>query len=200
MMNKTMMIARRVAALLVTALALHAAQAQSAGPTSAPNVVLKNSQVTESALIDALMIESPDAAGAASGTTRGFRPANKATGPSKPAGPGKANLLITFETDSAQLTLESQNTLETLARAMQSDALAGFSFRVEGHADARGDGERNQKLSQLRAESVAAMLASRYGILPERLLAQGKGSNEPLNKARADAPENRRVTIVTTRN
>ena len=90
--------------------------------------------------------------------------------------------------------------LEKLAAAMQSDALAGFSFRVEGHADARGEADRNLKLSQLRAEAVAAVLSTRYGILSERPLPQGKGASEPLNKVRADAAENRRVTIVTTRN
>lgn len=194
MMNKTTSKNWGLVALLCVATG---ALAQPANPASVPAEVLKNSQVTESALIDALMIAPPEAA---SGATRGFRPGSKPAAPAKPVGPGKANLLITFETNSAQLTAESQTLLETLARAMQSDALAGFSFRVEGHADARGDDGRNLALSQLRAESVAALLASRYGILPERLIAQGKGSSEPLNKARVDAPENRRVTIVTTRN
>ena len=142
-------------------------------------------------------IEPPEAV---SGATRGFRPASKPGMPAKPVGPGKANLLITFETNSAQLTGDSMSALEKLAAAMQSDALAGFSFRVEGHADARGEADRNLKLSQLRAEAVAAVLSTRYGILSERLLPQGKGASEPLNKVRADAAENRRVTIVTTRN
>jgi OmpA-OmpF porin, OOP family len=82
---------------------------------------------------------------------------------------------------------------------VQSDALAGFAFKVEGHADARGDAERNLKLSQLRAEAVVSYLISQRGILPERLTAVGKGSAEPLNTTRIDAPENRRVTIVTIR-
>lgn len=170
------------------------AQAQ-APAASAP--VLKGAQVTESALIDALAIEGPQTAG---GATRGFRPAAKPGEAPKPAGPGKANLLITFLTNSTDLTAESKMALETLGRALQSDALAGFSFRVEGHADARGDAERNQKLSQARAEAVAGYLVQNHGILPERLVAQGKGSSEPLNPNKVDAPENRRVTIVTNRN
>jgi OmpA-OmpF porin, OOP family len=158
--------------------------------------VLKGSQVTESALIDALTIEGPEAT---SGATRGFRPAARA-GDAKAAkpGPGKANLLITFATDSSELTSESQASLDALTRALQSDALAGFSFRVEGHSDARGDAAHNLELSQQRAESVAAYLKT-HGILPERLKAVGKGSSEPLNVARIDAPENRRVTVVTMR-
>jgi len=160
--------------------------------------VLKGSQVTESALIDALIIEGPEAA---SGATRGFRAPTRAGADAKTPKPaaGKANLLITFATDSSELTDESQAVLDQLARAIQSDALAGFSFRVEGHSDSRGDVPHNQELSQLRAESVASYLVKAHGILPERLKAVGKGSSEPLNIARIDAPENRRVTIVTVR-
>ncbi len=171
-------------------------------PVSAAEPVLKNKDVTESALIDALAVEPPAATGG--GLTRGFKPASPgaaaATGaPSKPAGPGRANLLITFDTNSATLTAESQSALDTVGKALQSDALAGLMFRVEGHADARGDAEINRKLSQQRAEAVVGYLVSKHGVLPERLQPQGKGSGEPLNKDRVDAPENRRVTIVTVR-
>jgi outer membrane protein OmpA-like peptidoglycan-associated protein len=164
----------------------------------AANPVLRGAQVTEDALVDALTIEQPQVAG---GATRGFRPATRPDGgaPAK-AGPGKASLLLTFGTNSADISPETQSVLDTLARALQSDSLAGFSFKVEGHADARGDAEVNQRLSQQRAESVAAYLVNKHGILAERLVAIGKGSSEPLNKARIDAAENRRVTIVTTRN
>jgi OmpA-OmpF porin, OOP family len=161
--------------------------------------VLKNNQVTESALIDALAVEPP---AAASGAMRGFKPATPGAAgaaSSKPAAPGRANLLITFATNSAVLTPESQGVLETVAKAMQSDSLAGLAFRVEGHADARGDAESNRKLSQQRAEAVVTQLVSKHGILAERLRPEGKGSAEPLNKDRIDAPENRRVTIVTLR-
>jgi outer membrane protein OmpA-like peptidoglycan-associated protein len=158
--------------------------------------VLKGSQVTESALIDALAIEAPEAA---SGATRGFRPAVRGDAKAPKPGPGKASLLITFATDSSELAGDAQVSLAALARALQSDTLAGFSFRVEGHADARGDAAHNLELSQMRAQAVAAYLVKAHGVLPERLTAVGKGSSEPLNAARVDAPENRRVTIVTVR-
>jgi outer membrane protein OmpA-like peptidoglycan-associated protein len=176
-----------------------------------PPVVMKNSEVTESALIDALALEPPPAA---SGATRGFKLANPgstgataggaagsagAAAAPRPAGPGRANLLIVFATNSAELTPESQSALDTVARAFQSDALAGLSFRVEGHADARGSASANMKLSLARAEAVVGYLVGKHGILPERLAPQGKGSAEPLNRERADAPENRRVTIVSSR-
>lgn len=169
--------------------------------SQAQETVLEGKRATESALIDALTIEGPKAA---AGTTRGFRPATGNTAGAaarKPVtGPGKASLLITFGTDSSVISADAQNTLDALARALQSDRLAGFSFRVEGHADARGDPGHNMELSKQRAEAVADYLVKTYGILPERLIPVGKGDTEPLNKERIDAPENRRVTIVTVRN
>ena len=180
-------------AALLMLCCIGAAHAQTAAPA---NPVLKGSQVTESALVDALAIEPPEAA---SGAMRGFRPANRPQAATKP-GPGKASLLITFATNAAELSADAQRQLDVMARALQTDTLAGFSFRVEGHADARGDAEANQLLSLERAQSVVTYLVNKHGILSERLSAIGKGATEPLNKARVDAPENRRVTFVTTRN
>ena len=185
-------LARRALCAFVVAAAA-ASPLQAADP-----VVLKNNQVTESALIDALNIGQPTAPG---GATRGFKPATPgaAAAPAKPAGPGRANLLIVFDTNSAALTGESMSALDAVGKAMQSDTLAGLMFRVEGHADARGDAEANRVLSQQRAEAVVQYLISRHGVLPERLQPQGRGASEPLNKDRIDAPENRRVTIVSVR-
>lgn len=170
---------------------------------SAPAPVLNAAQVTEDALVDALALDPPTADDAASGAMRGFRPAApRATGssfrPAKAAAPGKANLLITFATGSADLTAETLQVLQTVARALQSDKLAGFAFRIEGHADPRGTPDYNLKLSQDRAQSVVAYLTGKLGVLPERLQPVGKGSNELLNPAKPDSIENRRVTIVTT--
>lgn len=195
-MTSSMRLTQRLAALLVLCCSV-AAQAQTA-PATTPdaNPVLKGSQVTESALVDALAIEPPQAA---SGAMRGFRPAGKPGAAPVKAGPGKASLLITFATNAVELSADAQRQLDVMARALETDTLAGFSFRVEGHADARGDAEANQRLSQQRAQAVVDYLVNKHGILADRLNAVGKGSSEPLNKAQVDAPENRRVTFVTTR-
>ena len=169
-----------------------AAHAQT--PAAAP--VLKMNQVTEQALVDALAIEEPAEEGA---KTRSLRPTARNNASPAKAAAGKSNLLITFNTGSADLTSESKQALGTVAKALQSDKLAGFSFSIEGHADPRGGAELNQKLSESRAQSVVAFLVASYNILPERLVPVGKGSSEPLNADRPDAPENRRVTIVTKR-
>ena len=194
---------------LTLALALAGACANPAwAQATAPAPVLKSNQVTEDALVDALAVDVPEPAEGASGATRGFRPATRPggstfqpakAGPAKPAAPGKANLLITFATGSAELTPETIKVLETVAKALQSDKLAGFAFRIEGHADPRGQAEANQKLSEARAKSVVDFLVASFGILPERLSPVGKGSSELLNADRPEAAENRRVTIVTRR-
>lgn len=171
------------------------AHAQAQKVPGAP--VLKASQVTEDALVDALEIAPPPSE-AASGATRSIRPSMRPGVPAKPPGPGKASLLITFATGSAEITPETVQVLEKVAKALQSDRLAGFAFRVEGHADPRGGDELNQKLSAERAQAVVSYLTGKLGVLPERLSSVGKGASELLNAQKVDAPENRRVTIVTT--
>ena len=183
--------------LMATLLAANAwGQAQ---PATAPAPVLSNAQVTEDILVDALAIEPMVSEEVASGATRGFRPAVRpGAAPAKPAAPGKASLLITFATGSAELSAATIQVLQTVAKALQSDRLAGFAFRIEGHADPRGSAELNLKLSEERAQSVVAYLTGKLGVLPDRLQPVGKGATELLNPQQPDAAENRRVTIVTT--
>ncbi len=191
-MKQSKLTSRWLAALILGAATMAQAQQN-------PAPVMKMNQVTEEALVDALAIDAPQATEEA-GKTRGIRPTAR-TVPDRPASkaPGKSNLLITFNTNSADLTNESKQALSTVARALQSDKLAGFSFSIEGHADPRGQAEANQKLSEARAKSVVDFLVASFGILPERLSPVGKGSTELLNTERPEAAENRRVTIVTRR-
>lgn len=182
----------RVVLTLCLALALQPGWAADKAP------VLSGKQVTESALIEALVIDGPPAP--EDGATRGFGIVRPSNAPRKgSSGGGKASLLMTFAVDSSELTSDTVRLLDTVAKALQSDQLAGFSFRVEGHADPRGGDEWNQQLSQKRAEAVVGYLIERHGILPERLAPLGKGASELIDKKNPSAPVNRRVTIVTMR-
>jgi outer membrane protein OmpA-like peptidoglycan-associated protein len=170
--------------------------------------VLSGKAVTESNLLDALTPAAAApaaAAGDANGEadeaerTRSLRvtsntPAAAALAPRKKA---SASLLITFETNSAQLTARSKEQLDVVASALKNDRLKDFSFEVEGHADARGAADANQLLSQQRAESVRAYLVGNHSIAEARLRAVGKGDTEPMNTRDVAAAENRRVTITT---
>ncbi|HKB69540.1 MAG TPA: OmpA family protein [Thermoanaerobaculia bacterium] len=68
---------------------------------------------------------------------------------------------------------------------------------VEGHTDSTGRAEYNLKLSQLRAESVKAVLLAN-GVDPGRIETQGYGATKPVadNKTPSGRSQNRRVEII----
>ena len=178
------------------------------GAAQAQEKVLREGQVTQQALIDALAPAAKAPAGAASGAddgavrTRswkaGVRPAAAAAAGTAGAAaqPGRASILVTFVTNSADLTGDAKRALDVLAGAMKSEKLAATRFTIEGHADPRGSEELNLKLSQARAESVRGYLTTSHGLAPERVNAVGKGSSALMKPSEPAAPENRRVTIV----
>jgi len=186
-----------------------------AGSAQAQEKVMRENQVTEQSLIDALTPAKAAPAAAATDAaasaplgpdgqpvrTRSFRPgvrpaAAAAGTAATSAQQARASILVTFVTDSADLTARAKSALDVLAGAMKSEKLAAVKFTIEGHADPRGGEERNMKLSQLRAESVRAYLTSQHGLSAERVNAVGKGSTALMNPSDPAAPENRRVTIV----
>jgi outer membrane protein OmpA-like peptidoglycan-associated protein len=182
----------------ITTLALAALLA--AGAAQAQEKVLREGQVTQQGLIDALTppAAAPEAEDAASAPrTRSFRPAVRVAGTAATASQqARASILVTFVTNSADLTPGAKSALDVLAGAMKSDKLASVKFTIEGHADPRGGEELNMKLSQARAESVREYLMSKHGLAAERVNAVGKGSSALMNPSDPAAPENRRVTIV----
>jgi OmpA-OmpF porin, OOP family len=154
--------------------------------------VLKGKAVTEENLLDALTPSDQI-------VTRSLRVRPSGAGVPAPTAARKpsASLLITFETNSAELTAAAKQQLDVVGAALKNDRLAEYNFNVEGHADPRGNAESNMVLSKQRAESVRAYLVGNHGIVAQRLNAEGKGDLELLNRAYPAAPENRRVTIVT---
>ena len=96
--------------------------------------------------------------------------------------------------------------------AAQADALAdlgtlmqdllaenpGEVFLIEGHTDAHGGDDMNQKLSQERAESVRQYMINAMRIPTYRLIATGYGETRPVasNETEAGRARNRRIDIV----
>jgi len=167
--------------------------------TRAAEPVMKEQDINEQSVTRALEPEQsngPDD----NIVTRGFVLSNKPpSGAPRPAPAKKpsAQILITFATNSATLTDSAKTALDKVAGALQSEKLAAYRFRVEGHADPRGSADANMKLSEDRAAAVVEYLTQKDGIASERLSSVGKGSADPLNRRNPTAPENRRVTIVT---
>lgn len=106
------------------------------------------------------------------------------------------DLVINFDLDSAKIKEPSKPLLDNLVAAMQSDRLMKIKFKVEGHTDAQGTKDHNLRLSQSRAESVIAYMATK-GIEKERLVGEGRGFSELLLPNAPKAAENRRVKIST---
>jgi outer membrane protein OmpA-like peptidoglycan-associated protein len=156
------------------------------------NAVIKEGQVDAGKLIDALAPPQDPPV-----RTRSLRIVRDDVEP-RPAASSRANvnLLITFETNSANLTPAAKQSLDVVGQALTSDKLQTYRFAIEGHADPRGGAAANLKLSQSRAQSVRDYLVQTKNIDKSRLEAIGKGDRELMNKAYPEAPENRRVTIV----
>ena len=178
---------------LCAVLAAGSAFAQSESPATS---VMKEDQVTQQGLIDALAPQQQAAEQPV--RTRSLRVSRADPAATVPAPPAKANLLITFDTNSARLTPEARKALDVVAQAFSSDRLASQRFQIEGHADPRGASEANLKLSRERAEAVRDYLSSK-GVDLARLQPVGKGDRELLKPTDPSAPENRRVTFVTIR-
>jgi outer membrane protein OmpA-like peptidoglycan-associated protein len=156
--------------------------------------VLQQQEITEAALIDALTPSNAPARTRSIRVTENDSPGGVPSSPSAAA--PSASLMITFETNSAQLTQRAMRSLDVVGQALSSNKLAASRFSIEGHADPRGGSDANLQLSQARAESVRQYLVKNSRIADGRLDAVGKGDRELMNKSNPIAPENRRVTIV----
>jgi outer membrane protein OmpA-like peptidoglycan-associated protein len=108
---------------------------------------------------------------------------------------GRADLMLTFELASANLTAEAMREAEVFARSVQLPVLAAKRFVIEGHTDSIGGQAYNQDLSRRRAEAVAGYL-SRFGVGRERLQVKGYGFDRPLPGRSRRSPANRRVEAV----
>lgn len=105
---------------------------------------------------------------------------------------------LTFETNSARITTESQPEVNNLIEIMR--AYPGLTIRIEGHTDNTGDAAANRTLSLDRANAVKAALTA-AGIAPGRVTAQGFGATKPTasNDSEAGRQQNRRIDVAITK-
>ncbi len=98
---------------------------------------------------------------------------------------------ILFVTGSAKLQTKSFKGLNDVVQIMKDNP--GMSLAIDGHTDNVGTEEKNQILSDNRANSVKAYLVSK-GIDESRITARGHGELEPIadNKTAAGRQQNRR--------
>ncbi|MGC1308136.1 MAG: OmpA family protein [Phormidesmis sp.] len=93
---------------------------------------------------------------------------------------------VSFELGSAQLTRPGTETLDRLSNELKKFSQDTVAVRIIGHASLTGSQDRNQALSQARADAVSQYLKT-TGITLD-IVAEGKGASEPLpNMDPADA-------------
>jgi outer membrane protein OmpA-like peptidoglycan-associated protein len=99
---------------------------------------------------------------------------------------------INFERAKADLTADSTQTLRDLVEV--ANECPAFSIEIEGHTDAEGTDERNQRLSDRRARAVADFLVQN-GVSARRLSTIGYGATRPIadNATEAGRAKNRRI-------
>lgn len=106
---------------------------------------------------------------------------------------------VLFETGKATLLPGAEATLTRVSDYMTQ--YPHTRLRIEGHTDSQGSNEVNQRLSYMRAESVAQALALR-GVSSNRIEAVGHGPEMPIasNATAAGRQQNRRVEIQVSDN
>lgn len=104
----------------------------------------------------------------------------------------RADLMIGFDLNSAQLSAAGRESARVFAQALLQPALLTKRFVVEGHTDLRGGRPLNLALSSSRARAVVDFLVAQ-GVERSRLEARGLGPDVPLPGHRNTDPANRRV-------
>jgi outer membrane protein OmpA-like peptidoglycan-associated protein len=108
----------------------------------------------------------------------------------------KLDFTIHFGFDSAEIEQDSYGTLDSLAKALKSEALYNAYFLINGHTDAKGSDDYNLDLSQRRADAVVAYLVSQ-SVDASHLKAIGFGESALKDPGDGESAANRRVEIVT---
>ncbi|MBX6372710.1 MAG: OmpA family protein [Acetobacteraceae bacterium] len=127
-----------------------------------------------------------------------YQPRPPAPVPVAPAAPPQEvarTYLVFFDWDRADLTDRARQIIADAAQA--SRRVQTTRIEVAGHADRSGSAQYNQRLSQRRADNVAAELV-RNGVPRNEIVVSAYGETRPLVPT-ADGvrePQNRRVEIV----
>lgn len=108
---------------------------------------------------------------------------------------GKAILYINFDSGKSTIKKESMPIIEQIIEMMKQ--AKDIKISVEGHTDADGTNESNQKLSEARAKAVVDAIV-KGGIDVSRLSSAGYGEEKPIadNSTADGKAKNRRVELI----
>ncbi len=105
-----------------------------------------------------------------------------------------------FNSGSYKLSSKADTILQKLADVINSEP--SLDVMVEGHTDSRtistSNIADNWDLSVLRSTSVVRKLQNKYNVAPEKLIASGRSSYQPLadNDTKENRAKNRRTRII----
>jgi OmpA-OmpF porin, OOP family len=104
---------------------------------------------------------------------------------------------VFFATGSAKLLAKSNKSLDEVVSLLKADE--SLKLSIDGHTDNSGKPEKNQLLSEARANAVKTYLTAK-DIAESRLTATGYGIDKPVadNKTAAGRAKNRRVEITAS--
>ena len=103
---------------------------------------------------------------------------------------------VKFPTDVHALSTEAQARLSELAERLKSENRNVY-LEIQGHTDAKGGEDYNQKLGEERAEAVRRFL-NQQGVALSRMATISYGKDSPVapNDTREGRAQNRRVVII----
>jgi outer membrane protein OmpA-like peptidoglycan-associated protein len=106
---------------------------------------------------------------------------------------------LAFESGDSELRDSQIPLLEKVKEIVRQ--YEGARIVVEGHTDAAGDANANQRLSERRAQAVVQYLRNALDLSAERIQAIGFGSERPVasNQSAEGRARNRRIDIVIMR-
>ncbi len=103
---------------------------------------------------------------------------------------------VFFDEDSAELRSGASGQLERLAESIKANPFYG-QIEIHGHSDEIGNPQKNNRLGEARARTVATFLVNQ-GLSLDKMRVLNHGSNRPAasNTSEAGRQLNRRVEIV----
>ncbi|PCO05926.1 OmpA family protein [Microbulbifer flavimaris] len=109
---------------------------------------------------------------------------------------GEGEFVLGVDFDPGRSTPKMDTTADVEALLVIMRDFPTVTIVIEGHTDSQGEPEKNQRLSQWRAEWVKNFLVDR-GIAPERVVAEGFGDTVPIadNSTQRGQEKNRRLVV-----
>jgi outer membrane protein OmpA-like peptidoglycan-associated protein len=107
-----------------------------------------------------------------------------------------SNDKVTFPLNRSQVSDDAKSMIDQAIAQLKAEN-KGVYFEIEGHTDATGPEEYNEKLGEERAGAVRNYLHDQHGIALNRIEVISYGEGKPVvdNKTRDNRAQNRRVVI-----